>query len=410
MLVGASLLIAMGYGLVAPVLPVFARSFDVSVTASSALISAFALARLVFAPLGGSMVTRFGRRPVYLIGLTVVAASSAACAVADSFAQLLLFRAVGGIGSTMFTISAMGLLVRLAPAAQRGRASGLYGSAFLLGGVVGPVVGSLTSGWGLRVPFVVYAVLLMAAVVAVAVFLREPADDPVGTAVDAAETPGEAGDRRVTPGAALEAPLDLRGALARGPYRAALVSNFAHGWANMGVRIALVPLFAAAVAESVAVGDPELARWTPGLALTTFALGTMAAVNVVGPASDRVGRRPFLLGGLAAGAVLTVLFGLVGGVVTLIVASALAGVAAGAVGPAQQAAVADVSASRARVTDGKVLAVFQMAGDAGQIVGPLLAGMLVDEVGYGAAFGLSGVLLAVGAGAWLLVREPRLER
>ena len=66
-------------------------------------------------------------------------------------------------------------------------------------------------------------------------------------------------------------------------------------------------------------------------------------------------------------------------------ASAAAGFGSGLLDPAQQAAVADII-GRGR-SGGKVLAVFQMASDAGAIVGPVLAGLLADGLGYGWAFG-----------------------
>ncbi|WP_197510882.1 hypothetical protein [Tessaracoccus coleopterorum] len=49
-LVAAAFLIALGYGLVAPILPQFARSFDVGVVLASAIVTVFALVRLLFAP------------------------------------------------------------------------------------------------------------------------------------------------------------------------------------------------------------------------------------------------------------------------------------------------------------------------------------------------------------------------
>ena len=170
-LVGAAFVIAIGYGIVSPVLPAYARSFDVGVAAASVIVSAFAFFRLVFAPAGGALVGRLGERPVYLTGLLVVAASSFATAFAQSYVQLLVFRGLGGIGSTMFTISAMALLVRLAPPTARGRVSSAYGSAFLIGGMIGPVLGGLLAGWGLRAPFIAYAVLLLAAATVVAIGL-----------------------------------------------------------------------------------------------------------------------------------------------------------------------------------------------------------------------------------------------
>ena len=162
-LAAAAFVIAIGYGLVAPALPTFARSFDVGVTAASAVISAFALFRLGFAPLSGRLVGRLGELRTYLLGLGIVALSTGACAFAAEYWQLLVFRALGGIGSTMFTVSAMALLVRLAPPDMRGRVSGAYASSFLVGGMVGPVLGGALAGFGLRVPFVIYAVALVAA-------------------------------------------------------------------------------------------------------------------------------------------------------------------------------------------------------------------------------------------------------
>ncbi len=79
-LVGTSFLIAIGYGIVAPTLPVFVRSFDVGITAASLVISVFALVRLLFAPVSGRIVGRFGEVPTFAVGLSVVALSTGACA------------------------------------------------------------------------------------------------------------------------------------------------------------------------------------------------------------------------------------------------------------------------------------------------------------------------------------------
>ncbi|MGA7204330.1 MAG: MFS transporter, partial [Specibacter sp.] len=57
-LVAAAFLIAIGFGIVAPVLPQFARSFHVSVSAAAVVVSVFAFTRLIFAPLSGILVER----------------------------------------------------------------------------------------------------------------------------------------------------------------------------------------------------------------------------------------------------------------------------------------------------------------------------------------------------------------
>ena len=162
-LIASAFVIALGFGLILPVLPQFAQSFGVGATASSIVVSAFAFFRLVFAPVGGRLIARMGERPIYLAGLVIVAISTGATAFAQTYWQLLLFRGVGGIGSVMFTVSAVALMVRLAPPSIRARVSSVYASAFLFGGILGPVVGGLLGNLGLRVPFIVYAVALLLA-------------------------------------------------------------------------------------------------------------------------------------------------------------------------------------------------------------------------------------------------------
>ena len=380
-LVSAAFVIAMGYGLVAPVLPQFARSFDVGVTAASVVVSVFAFFRLVFAPVGGRLIGQLGERPVYLVGLLVVAGSTAATAFAQNYAQLLIFRGLGGIGSTMFTVSAMGLIVRLAPPTARGRASSAYGTAFLLGNIGGPLVGGLLAEAGLRVPFLVYAASLLVATAVVAVFLRPAALRP-------------------PPGSARLPAMRLQEAFSHPAYRAALISAFANGWSNFGVRVAILPLFAVA---SLGAGP-----WAAGAALAAFAIGNAVALTPSGRASDARGRKPLLVTGLLVNGVLTAALGLTGDLVTLLVVSALAGVGVGMLNPAQQATVADVVGSER--TAGPVLATFQMCSDAGQILGPVLAGLLVDHTGYGAAFALSGAISVAAALVWTRAPETLAVR
>ena len=283
-LAAAAFVIAIGYGLVAPALPAFARSFDVGITAASAVVSAFALFRLGFAPLSGRLVGRIGELRTYLVGLAIVALSTGACAFAAQYWQLLVFRSLGGIGSTMFTVASVSMLVRLAPPTMRGRASGLWATGFLLGNVTGPLVGGGLVTFGLRAPFVVYAVMLLVAMTLTGLLLR-----------------GRAG--RVADNGQTVPDLTIRTALEHPAYRAALVGAFANGWAVFGVRVALVPLFVVEV-----LGRTEALA---GIALAVFAAGNAVTLLSAGRLSDRRGRRPPILVGLAVSAVATGLLGVV---------------------------------------------------------------------------------------------------
>jgi MFS family permease len=127
-LVAANVVVALGYGVVAPVLPQYARHFGVSISAATFVITAFAVMRLIGAPAAGMFVQRLGERRVYISGLIIVALSTGACAFADTYWQLLLFRSLGGVGSAMFTVSSLGLLIRISPSDARGRVAGLFSS------------------------------------------------------------------------------------------------------------------------------------------------------------------------------------------------------------------------------------------------------------------------------------------
>lgn len=375
-LVAAAMVIALGYGIIAPVLPLFARSFDVGITAASGIVASFSVMRLAFAPAGGRLVQRFGERRMYLAGVSLVALSTALVAFAQDYGQLLVFRGLGGIGSVTFTVAATGLLVRLSPAHLRGRTSSLYATAFLLGNVSGPILGAALLGLGYRVIFLSYAFALVAAVLVVGVFLRE-------------------GARGAGTGADQRPPMTLAEAWSHPAYRAALVANVANGWTNFGVRVSVLPLMAAAV--------PTLGAPLAGVALTLFALGNATAQQVTGRLTDARGRRPMVLLGLGLSGLATVGFGWATHPAPFLVLTAVAGVGAAFVGPALQAVLADVIGSGRR--GGPAIAATSMAADLGAIGGTLLTGLVADLAGFGPAFALTGLVMLAAVGPWLRTPE-----
>lgn len=380
MLVCAAFVIAIGYGIVAPAVPVFARTFDVGVTAASAVVSAFAVFRLAFAPVSGRMLGRAGVLPVFCWGLSIVGASSAACAFAADYGQLLAFRAIGGVGSTMFTVSAASMLIRISPPEMRGRASGAWATGFLLGNIAGPAVGGALVAVSLRAPFLIYAGALFGTLAVTGLLLRGR--------VAAPPEPERADAESLTFTAALRHPA----------FRAALAANFVNGWTVYGVRIALVPLFVVEV-----LGRPS--GWA-GPALSAFAAGTAATLLIGGTMADRRGRRPPLLIGSAIVAVTSVWLGFSTTLVGLLAASLLSGAGTGLMSPSVNASVGDVIAAKGRHVDGgTTLAGYQMVGDVGAVAGPVLAGAVAETGGYPAAFAVTAVIVAGSFVGWLLAPE-----
>lgn len=375
-LVAASFIIAVGFGIVAPVLPVFAASFGVGHTAVASLISVFAFVRLAFAPMSGKLVNRFGEPHVYIAGILIVAFGTAMCGFSTSFTEMLLWRSLAGVGSTMFTVAALGLLIRITPAPMRGRASGMWAAGFLVGNIAGPIVGAGLSPFGLWVPFVSYGLLLCLAAFVVWFFLRRSTLAAL--------------DRNNT-----ETPMSMREAVRHRAYRAALASGFANGWAVFGVRISLVPVFVIeALKYNAAVA---------GISMSVFAAGNAAMLFLSGRIADSRGRKPVAIAGLVISGLATIWMGFTGDLWTFMAASLVAGMGAGLLNPPQNAVVADVIGARGK--GGPVLAGFQMVTDLGAIIGPLCAGLLADSFGYEASFAITGAALLLSVGFWFIAPE-----
>lgn len=362
---GVAFFVAVGFGILAPAIPDFAREFGVGRTAAALVVSAFAFMRLVSAFGSGSLVDRFGERWVMASGIGIVAGTSALAGLSQNYTTLLVLRGLGGVGSAMFTVSAAALLIRLVGNEQRGRASGTFAGGFLVGGIVGPVFGGPLTDVSLRLPFFVYAGSLSLAGLVAAIALRN-------TALSSAPV-----ERRRLRGSGV-------GTALRDPaYRAAVGANLAIGWAVFGVRFATIPLF---VTEGLRLG----ASWT-GVGLGVFAGMNALLLWPAGRITDRRGRRPVLIGGTALSTIGLALLVLPPSLPWFLAAMVVTGAGSALLTVAPAAVVGDVAPARS----GSVVAVFQMASDVGAMTGPLLANALVDSFGYSAGFGVTaGVMLA----------------
>ena len=348
---------ALGYGMIIPAIPLFAKTFQVNNAQIGAIISAFALARFAMGLPAGKLIDIFGERRVQTAGLLLVAVSTFASGLAMSYWQLLTYRALGGIGSVMFSVSASSLLMRSVDDSIRGRAQSTYNGGFLIGGIAGPAVGGILSVISLRVPFFVYAFTLVCAALVTSFFLSEKR---LGISIKNKQDP----DDRIL----------LKDALKSYPFLAAMAISFLTNWVLFGLRNSILPLFAE---EQLGVSTTTL-----GLGFTVAAIVQGIALVYVGKLSDFRGRKFALMIGS---------FTLLSGVATIIISSnwwyymlamVLFGIGGAFEGTGASAVVGDLFGGKG----GRVIALFQMAGDFGNIISPVLLGWLVDAHSYRPAF------------------------
>ena len=174
---------AMGIGLILPVMPDLIRETTGGTLAQAAiwggiLSTAFAAMQFLFGPILGGLSDRFGRRPVLLVSLLVMAADYVVMALAGSIWLLLAGRIVGGItAATHSTASAY--MADISAPHEKARNFGLIGAAFGMGFVLGPVMGGLLAEWGTRAPFIAAALLALANAAFGWLVLRETVTDRI---------------------------------------------------------------------------------------------------------------------------------------------------------------------------------------------------------------------------------------
>lgn len=364
-LLAISLTVALGFGLVVPVLPLFARSFGVGLTAIGLIQLVFGLTRFSFGIVGGLVVDRFGERASTVAGLLIVAASSYAIAASDTFLELVLARGFGGAGSALFVGGLMNRILRIIEPEAMGRATGISRSSFLIGIGIGPVVGGvLGENLGLRAPFLIYGTGLLVATVIAWFVMGGPAGDAI---------------QKRRPLEALRAARDLLGDVR---YAVALAATFVGWWTISGPAQTIGAIFAK---EQIGLSSSQI-----GFAITLLAVGEIVALYVAGKAADQYGRRSVLLPALVLMAAGTALIGQLSGPAWHYYAAMLtvgAGIAASAA-----AAGGLLADSIPAGGSGAAVGVNQMSGDLGYLLAPTLVGGVAEGTGsFPTAYSIAAV-------------------
>lgn len=336
-----------GFGIVLPVLPYFAQDLGASSLEMGLMVSLYALAQFLFAPVWGSLSDRIGRKPVLILGMTGFGLSFIAMAFVHSVAVLILVRFLGGMLSSSTFPSAQALVADLTPPERRGSSLALMGGSSNLGFVLGPLLGvPITSlGYGFSGLALTGGIaILLTALLAIAVL---PAPRP--RAATAGRRPPLTRSLRLAVASA-EAPC----------YWLVLVAAMAGS--------SVFSMLGYYLMERM--GAPESANQ-----LAFSVMGIASAViqfTVVGRAMERWGETRTSSAGFLAGAVAFVLLLLAGRVWQACAAVAVWGVALALIRPPLTTLVS----RRTRLGQGTALGIQASFESIGRMAGPLLAGFL----------------------------------
>ena len=377
-LLAISVTVALGFGMVIPVFPLFAESFGVSLAAIGLVQLVFGSTRFAFGIVGGLVVDRYGERFCTMAGLLIVALSSYAAGFSETFVQFVLARGFGGAGSALFIAGLQNRILSIIEPSAMGRATGAFRSSFLVGIAVGPLLGGIIGeSLGLAAPFHFYATGLLFATV-IAYFVMGTRVAPEAAAVE----PGAAPAPRRSP---LEALRTARPLLSDFRFVVALFATFVAWWTVSGPAQVVGALFA----------KNELG-FSPGLigvAVTLLSVGEVIVLFWAGKASDRYGRRAVLVPSMLIAAVATAGLGQIENFSWAYFPLAVAiGAAIAAGSTATGGLLAD---SLPKGGSGAAVGVNQMAGDLGYLTAPIACLWVAEQWGYPAAYFLGALPAAL---------------
>ena len=370
-----------GFGIVLPLLPLYADRFGASGTQIGILVLSYSAAQLLFAPVWGRLSDRFGRRPILIIGLLGSAASYLVFAYAASLSVLLLSRTMAGIGGANIPV-AQAYIADITPRESRAGNMGLIGAAFGLGFIFGPAIGGVLAPVAAELPGLVAAGLCAGNALLALVLLPESLTRGERAKIGETRAPRS---RREELQVILRSPRFVR----------VLILSFIFTTA-FSIMHPIFPLFASG---RFGLNERDVG-W-----LFAF-IGLISAVmqgGVVRLLAPRIGEVslvrasavPFVVGFIVIGAASSVPM-LLGGLALLAVGF----------GGTLPSLVSLLSRSAPEELQGGSLGVGQSVGALARIVGPFVAGVLWDTLGSSSPYFVAAAIGTL-AGLWGLgLRQP----
>ncbi len=370
--------INLGWGIVSPILPIYAESFGVPYALVAMVTTANALGRLAFDLPLGALCDRVGRRPLSIAGPLLVTVFAILSGVAQSFYELLFYRAMTGVAMSMWMIARQAIIADSIDHSIRGRVLSTFQGVNMLGSAAGPGVGGIVAElWGMRAPFFFYAASTFISLVACLLLVKEPPQN-----------------KRMQGREQMHANMRQILSFLTFPILIAAFTNFTNH-IRFAARGVLVPLYANDVLH---MSTGEI-----GLVLSASTFANVLMVVPGGHIVDKYGRKLALVPAFVLTGAVFALFPFAQDFASMALVSFLLGVASGIGGGATMAIAADLSPEGSK---GFFLGFWQTVGDLGSAVGPVALGFIADLYGLVSPFYTTTALMLLAATTTqLFVRE-----
>jgi len=334
------------------------------------LISLYGVVNSLFQPVMGALSDKLGRRKLLIqIGLLIMGLSTFSFIYANHFLNLLLLRALQGIGVALTIPASMALMATATQKTTRGGSMGVYSTMRMLGFAIGPLIGGvLFDRYGFNISFIAGTAFILLGFFMVQLWVKElppkPSERPVGKI-------------RI-----FDPKLLSIGIVGAGIATFIMASDFS---------------MISALENQINTKLNETALEF-GIAFSALMVGRMVFQVPLGRWSDRIGRKPLIIGGLILMAPATILLGEVATTFQFVSVRVLQGIASAAIAAPAFALAADMSKAGG---EGRQMSLITMGFGLGIAFGPLMAGILAVP-SFALPFMIGGILTFLAA--WIVHR------
>lgn len=363
-----SLLLSSSMGVLVPVLPLYAKSLDISYALIGLVSAGTALGMLIGDVPSGILVRWVGQKPAMVLGVSCTALSTAALFWARSAPEVVLYRIAAGFGQALYSVARHTYITEAVRTAGRGRAISLFGGLMRIGRFMGPLIGgTLAKAFGLRVPFLLVGAVYLSALAAIVIFV------PASSGRRTPGTDAQPAERRPSLTAMLRSQLGVLIPAGAGQLFAQMIR---------AGRAIVIPLYAADV---IGLDVQQI-----GFVVSISSAVDMLFFYPAGLIMDRVGRKWAIVPSFVVQALGMSLVPLTGSFLGIMLAAGLIGFGNGFSSGSMMTLGADLAPPEAR---GEFLGVWRLIGDVGSSGGPLVVGAIAQLVALPAA-----ALIMAGAG------------